>query len=412
MKHLLLRGSRWHARMGIPKDVRAKLGHKREFTQSLRTADRRQAEILAGPLIAEWKNAIELARGSPAAIEREALAARMASKHDSSVHPDTGMTDTDYYAESIADKLDDEGKRRFYNLYTGRVGTPFDYFLEDFVIARYDNPKTAGDARLAVKRFKHHCSELEGTTRKSVIGWLESETRARKTVSKSLSFLINYWEYLQDREVVSLDVHPFRKHKIPSKLKPSKKREPFNDEEVSLIIKALKAETDQQLFLLVHLAIYTGARISELAALTTEDLIECEGVVCLNITDSKTEAGKRVVPVHRRLKKLVISLSESSGDGYLLAGVNSKGGAARRADVLGKRFGRLVRNKLSLPPSKVFHSFRNTVITKLEKAGIPENIAADLVGHEKDTVTYGLYSSGTDIKQRQSAIDKINYEGT
>ena len=180
MKHLLLRGSRWHARMGIPQDVRAKLGHKREFTQSLRTADRRQAEILAGPLIAEWKNAIELARGSAAAIEREALAARMASKQDSTVHPDTGMADTDYYAESIADKLDDEGKRRFYNLYTGRVGTPFDYFLEEFVIARYDNPKTAGDARLAVKKFKNHCGELEGATRRCVTQWLESETRARK----------------------------------------------------------------------------------------------------------------------------------------------------------------------------------------------------------------------------------------
>ena len=33
------------------------------------------------------------------------------------------------------------------------------------------------------------------------------------------------------------------------------------------------------------------------------------------------------------------------------------------------------RSKLEFPKSKVFHSFRNTVATKLESAGIPENIA-------------------------------------
>ena len=71
-----------------------------------------------------------------------------------------------------------------------------------------------------------------------------------------------------------------------------------------------------------------------------------------------------------------------------------QGGKNRRADVLGKRYGRLVRNDCQLPSTKVFHCFRNTVATKLESAGIPENIAADIVGHDKATMTYGLYSGG------------------
>ena len=72
-------------------------------------------------------------------------------------------------------------------------------------------------------------------------------------------------------------------------------------------------------------------------------------------------------------------------------------------------FGRIVRNDCNLPKSKVFHSFRNTVATKLESTGIPENIAADIIGHDKDTMTYGLYSGGTSIKQRYEAIKKIQY---
>ena len=60
--------------------------------------------------------------------------------------------------------------------------------------------------------------------------------------------------------------------------------------------------------------------------------------------------------------------------------------------------------------TKVFHSFRNTVATKLESAGIPENIAADIVAHDKATMTYGLYSSGTSTQQKFDAVKSIEYK--
>ena len=36
-------------------------------------------------------------------------------------------------------------------------------------------------------------------------------------------------------------------------------------------------------------------------------------------------------------------------------------------------------------------SLRKTVVTILENAGVPENVVADIVGHEKTTRIYGLY---------------------
>lgn len=410
MKHLILRGSTWYARLGIPADVRAKLGHKREYIQSLQTSDKRKAQILAGSLISEWRNAIEVARGRPSAIETLALTLRQATTEARRFNPDTGMSDVDYTAEDIAESLADTEQKAFYDLYTGRIGTPVDYFAQDFITHSYSNTKTMGDAARAIAILKQHCPTLERVNRQDINKWLGKETRSKSSVEKTISFLTVYWRYLQDRELVSPDFMPFNNLKIPKTLKQKRAREPFTDEEIRSILQAIRLNDDSPLLDLSELAMYTGARISELAALKIENVIEEEGIECFAIIDSKTKAGIRTIPVHNKLIAIVDRLVTASADGFLISGVNSKGGADRRADVLGKRFGRIVRHRLKLPPSKVFHCFRNTAISKLEQAGVPENIAADIVGHEKDTMTYGLYSGGTSQQQRQIAINNISYD--
>ena len=52
----------------------------------------------------------------------------------------------------------------------------------------------------------------------------------------------------------------------------------------------------------------------------------------------------------------------------------------------------------------VFHSIRKTAATVFEQAAVPEGVTADIIGHEKQAMTYGLYSGGTSVKQRQEAI--------
>ena len=55
----------------------------------------------------------------------------------------------------------------------------------------------------------------------------------------------------------------------------------------------------------------------------------------------------------------------------------------------------------------MFHSIRKTATTIFEQAGVPEGITADIVGHEKATITYGLYSGGTSIEQRKEAMESF-----
>ena len=57
----------------------------------------------------------------------------------------------------------------------------------------------------------------------------------------------------------------------------------------------------------------------------------------------------------------------------------------------------------------MFHSLRRTVATLLENARVPEGIAADILGHEKKTLSYGLYSSSSSMQRKIEAIEKLAY---
>lgn len=408
--YLIQRGNTWYARMGIPEDVRDKLGHEREYIQSLRTPDRKIALIQSKPLIAEWKNAIHIARGNASAIQKTALMMRHEADADPKVNPDTGMSDADYASEDIADGLDGIEQEEFYDYYTGRIGTPLNHFVLEFIKATYTNAKTAGDAQRSIDLFTAHCPTLESVSARAVMKWIDGETRSQSSVSKTKTFLSKYWKYLQQRDYASRDHKPFTDIELPKTLKPRQSREAYTDDEVALILEQLGLKQDNALTAITMLAMYTGARISELAGLHVDNMITVDGIPCFKIDDAKTKAGNRAVPVHPEIQELVQTLITDSTDGYLVSGVKSKGGKDRRADVLGKRYGRLVRNDCQLPSTRVFHCFRNTVATKLESAGVPENIAADIVGHDKATMTYGLYSGGISAQQKFDAVKSIEYK--
>ena len=107
------------------------------------------------------------------------------------------------------------------------------------------------------------------------------------------------------------------------------------------------------------------------------------------------------------MRELIKDLKDTSQDGYLVSGL-SEDKDGKRSGAIGKRFGRL-KTHLGFEKRYVFHSFRKTVVTLLEQAGISENLAADIVGHEKPRITYGLYSGGSSLEQKLKAIKLITY---
>ncbi|EHP6909756.1 tyrosine-type recombinase/integrase, partial [Escherichia coli] len=141
---------------------------------------------------------------------------------------------------------------------------------------------------------------------------------------------------------------------------------------------------------------YTGMRINEIASLTIDDVKEIEGVLCFEITQGKTKAAARVVPVHSLITPLVLSLREKPHNGFLFyhASITERADG-KRSTWHTQRFTRAKRKALGEKGTerKVFHSLRHGVAQLLDRNQIPEDRIALLLGHTRgNTETFRTYS--------------------
>ena len=406
--HILLQRKCWYARLGIPAELRSHYNDKRELKATLKTSDKKVAELKAMKLVSDWKLQFAALRGNPTATQ--ALAAQILSHPEGRVNPDSGMTDKDYALEAVADSLPDNQKRAYYEIATGRA-IPTLLYLDKFLNQWTVEQKTKDMAKTAIKRVADTFTTLEMISTPLIYQMIDEDGNSKATKEKNYGFVRQYFKYLKRMQVFSPDKpNPFegldfRQVKKPSNT--SNKRVAFRATEVKNLMRAAKDKGDEQLINIIQMAAYTGARIEELCSLKSSDVITVDRVRCLDITDAKTEAGNREVPIHPSISELIKRLTKDTKDGYLLSGLTfNKYG--NRSNAIGKRFGNL-KKKLGFGKSHVFHCFRNTVATLLENAGIAEGVAADIVGHEKKTMTYGLYSGGTSAKIKLKAIEKIKY---
>ncbi len=227
-----------------------------------------------------------------------------------------------------------------------------------------------------------------------------------KTVQRVLSALRGYWRYLQSIEVAGEDHEPFSKLDVARQNKrtsPRSARQPFEPAHVVKLLEAAIKGGDDQLADLIRLGMWTGCRIEELCALKVEQVKDDH----FTVGDAKTKAGWRDVPIHRELAQTMARLIKDSKDGHVLSGLTANK-YGDRSNAIGKRFGRL-KSELGFGPQLVFHSIRKTVVTIFENAGVAENVVADIVGHEKTTMTYGLYSGGLSLAVKREALDKLAY---
>ena len=176
-----------------------------------------------------------------------------------------------------------------------------------------------------------------------------------------------------------------------------KKYEALTYGEICLLRTAAVSKGDDLMVRYIDIARFTGMRLSEIGALTSDSIEFVDGIACFRVrSDAKTAASaNRLIPISKSLKGLV-DLTDLD--------------MQNTENAVGKRFGRLKRQVLQDGASryKCFHSIRKFVVTTLEQAGISEGIAADLVGHEKPNITYNVYSNGSSVAQLQQAVRKLD----
>lgn len=213
-----------------------------------------------------------------------------------------------------------------------------------------------------------------------------------------------------------------QQRKEPEKRKSEKL--PFAVDELSKLLQATptvrpnRHDTASALPWLCLIAAYSGMRLNEICSLRTTAIQKSEGVWFFDVTEAKTEAGDRRVPIHSAILKAGLLEFVKHGDEWLFPGLKAGGPDDKRSWYVSKRFTELRRGLgvVRLDPvsgkDKVdFHSFRRSAIQALERARVPQSEAAQIVGHERAGITFGTYNpEGLTMVQRRKLVEKITYQ--
>jgi len=401
----------YSAYLQIPKDVRHHFG-KRAFTKSLGTGNEDIAKAKAMPLVVQWKADIAEARGKPAPDLLEYLASMRETLADKTMSEGAREGLEFELIDTLESKAEPADQVRLFKETTGQL-TVFDAYLDDYIKDRAVEAKTKAKDEHAIKKFSNHCDYIQNVDKRSVREFVkglyqDGQGVSVRTIRDNLSTLAVYYRWLLDEEIIDGQINPFKDVRLPAenrKVKAEEVRLAFNVQDVQRLNKAIMSGRNDDLKHLFKMAIYTGCRIEELCSLSPEFVTSNT----IQIVKAKTKAGNRIIPIHSKLRPLMKELKAlSAGQQFILPNLIPNKYGVRSAQP-SKNFGR-VKTKMGFDKRYVFHSLRGTVATQLEQAGVEEAIASSLLGHQKKTMGYGLYSDGSSMNQMREAVEKIDYE--
>lgn len=172
---------------------------------------------------------------------------------------------------------------------------------------KYKNAKTHGSGYNRNMQTIKACSAynfmfkpIQNVTRNEIERFLQAERhKSNSTISKEYSIIKNafnlaYKKHLIDKEMaLDFNIDPVEK---PKSHKEDKDVVAFTIKEEYMLIQYIESHYSQYNNMLL-LALYTGMRIGEVLALTTEDFNfdEDYGTIRVNKTITKNKSGKRVV---------------------------------------------------------------------------------------------------------------------
>lgn len=414
--YLVKRYNTYFAVLYIPKDIQYVIG-KKKFIKTTGEQNIKLAQAISNVFVMGWKAEIASARSkSDEPLINSAKEIKKLLKSSPKYLVDEVIEEEVARLHKERKPIDAEVFKKISkgeNKHLEDVAKEWKIHEEKRGLAQKFIDQMNNDVQLVVKQFP----TSNYMTAEHVEWWIKDIARIGKLSASSVTRIIgsgkNFYKYLQSiKEVSVTEPNPFV---VPAEFKISNKPNsksvnktqswlPFTPKEIVGLYQ-LALDESQTLADLILIAMHTGARIEEICSLLCKDVdIQQESIT---IVDAKTEAGERTIPIHPTIKDRIEKLIEDSTDDYLLSDL-SKNKYGDRSNAIGKRFGRL-KTKHKFSSRYVFHSIRKTFTTLLENAGVGENLAADIVGHEKPRITYGLYSGGASLEVMREAIKKVSY---
>lgn len=169
------------------------------------------------------------------------------------------------------------------------------------------------------------------------------------------------------------------------------------------------------------IAIYSGARLGEIAQLRNGDIRQLHGVWIFHITEEgeggksvKTDGSQRVVPVHSKLIQmgfLKFHARQSAMGEKLFPEMkpDARGYISGTASTFFNDYFRNIGVKIDR--SRNFHSLRHNVADAFRAAGYLDEQHGVLLGHTKGSTTgrYGIMPEGP-LQDRVKMIEAISYQ--
>ena len=250
---------------------------------------------------------------------------------------------------------------------------------------------------------------------------------APATVDSRLSVLRRLFDYAIGNALIA--VNPAKEIKVAKSKKDVRPRKPWSPTELQTLLngsvhgngKRPKGGVGEASFWLPLLALYTGARLEDIAQLHLEDVCETsDGIVYIDINDNhgkqlKNDSTPRKTPLHKQLLAwgfmgYVEQLKEEKRT-KLFPGVETYRGQVAKS--WGQWFGNYKRKELGIDPKDIrkdFHSFRHNFKDVARNSGIPKDVRDQLQGHHPGSVGEG-YGEGYELKVLKKEIDKLAYAG-
>lgn len=361
-------------RIAIPSYMRHLFQGKRYFMKSTGTRDVRQARLFRDAIALEWTRLRNLLK------------------------PQGG---------SSVDQIIDELRR--VSVYAKEAPASFGASVQacpsllkmrDLYLLQYSEKrklttlsKTNKAVEVLLTHLKKKDVQLRDINRTIVTGWLDKlkTERAPQTIQNYISALAQIWDLARNRYHDAPQDNPWRGHALEAK-SSKVSYEVFAPGELAKVYDLL----DDEMKAVTAIGAYSGMRINEICTLRESSIKTIEGVLCFEITEGKTKSAARIVPVHSKLIPLVKSLLKTTHSGFLFyhASITDRADG-KRSTWHTQQFTRAKRKALGEPAAerKVFHSLRHAFVQQLDRAQVPEDRIALLVGHERgNTESFKTYS--------------------
>jgi integrase len=393
----------------------------KRIEKSLRTSDRKEAEIIALPMIAHHKAALLAAKPRIETTWRYAY--EPGGLHNGPNGERIAATETDlkYYGpDGKLLRTTPNGAPAFLiiNL-ERRFGIPYvDERMIQFGEEERARAKSKSDDDEVLEKYLKHANIIGYAEREArdvwalfkrlvdnkplkncnrddgrlLVEYYTAQGLKTKTITKKTAWL-NAAVNFAIQEQRHKTINPFSA--IVPQRGDSLRRLPLSDADMKLLRRGL-SRLDKNDQLLIRLLASTGMRLSEAFEIASED--KERGFRFVKV-GRKTEQSERRVPY----PAAVLPYLPKKITGPLF-----KRDAADPADAASKRLNRFLRECGITDAAKVIHSFRHRAQDRLRAAECPQDIRWAILGHEEKSVAEG-YGTGFSVPQLKKWIDRIGF---